>query len=395
MQPPRRPQYPQYSSQSGPNRYRLARFKSFAKPQVWLSLLGLIGLGMFAWQFSQRPEWRQAMLRGTPEKSTDTAQREADALRADVDTLPLLNADLNAGVTAGLLNPDSTKDQTVSDQMQAANQVGQNAAQRLNQLSLEALLGGGAASGTTAQRATNSLGTGTTEPGLLGMGLGPIGNAVNAPGLNAPSATGIAPFSLNSPGTSRLSQRPTPASNQLGNALNRYSPARPNPNAPFQVKPSEEPQVTPQPTPAITPLAGTTALKPLNPANPNNIATPIAGSNAINPALLARPQTPQNGLNSFTGLTTGAVPPVAPSPSTTIRTRTPRTVAVPTPTIRSGRSTPSFSVPNGSTPLPPGTSQSLPTFSSPAPVEDIPFTAPRSTPGQRIGGGQIGTFSNP
>ncbi|NJM46190.1 MAG: hypothetical protein HC860_08405 [Alkalinema sp. RU_4_3] len=41
-------------------RYFLARFRALKQPKVWAAGLGLVGLVVFAHEFSQRPDWQQA-----------------------------------------------------------------------------------------------------------------------------------------------------------------------------------------------------------------------------------------------------------------------------------------------------------------------------------------------
>ena len=35
--------------------------RAIARPQVWLSGLGILGLAVLGWQFSQRPDWQKAL----------------------------------------------------------------------------------------------------------------------------------------------------------------------------------------------------------------------------------------------------------------------------------------------------------------------------------------------
>ncbi|MBE9032293.1 hypothetical protein IQ266_21375 [filamentous cyanobacterium LEGE 11480] len=389
-------------------RYWLARLKPIAKPQVWLSGLGLIGMMVFAWEFSQRPEWRQALLKDNSTPAADSTDPESQAIAADIDSLSLLNADLRTAQQR--LNAQETDTQKALAQIQQAQSKGSDDAKKLNRLSIEALFGSANKAIAKTPRLTDGLtgnrqlgdNNGFTSPNrLLGSTLNGIGNAVRAPGLTNTGLNNGVLTDNRSALTNRLNSRNGLTPNQLGTgnsalstALNRYSPAQANPSAPFQVKPSE-PTPTATPRSLAAPIAGSTALQP---TTTTQINSPIAGSSAINPALLS---APKSGLNSYTGLTRGVVTGVTASPTLTRPSiRQPSTAA----TLRRsvGGSTPgrlsttstSIPVSPGSTPLPPGTVLSSPTRST-APVRDIPFTAPRSIPGRRIGGGQIGTFSNP
>jgi hypothetical protein len=299
----------------------------------------------------------------------DAEAQENQAIGADIDTSPLLSADLRDG-TAKLIDLKDPLAKSQSTPDKAATDAAKNNALN-NSLSLESLLGGIGA---------NKLALGTGS--LTGSGLGAIGGAANAPGfsfstgLNTPSST-IA---------NRNNAAPN-ANNLLNNALNRYSPATPNPNAPFAVKPSEP---TPTVSPSPSPIAGTTSYTPSPvPTAPSN---PVAGTSAVNPALLANPQSSNanSGLNSYTGLSSGTVPDSLPEldyPS-----RSPDLgVATPSPILRSP-STGNIPVPIGSTPMPPGGATPI---AVPPPQSEPPFSVPRSTPGRSIGGGEIGTFSNP
>jgi hypothetical protein len=365
-QPPR-PNYPN----PAPRRTGLGVWRSLMRPQVWLSGLGLIGFGVLAWQFSQRPEWRQALWPSNPSSSLDANAQENQAIGGDIDSSALLNADLMGG-SAKLLDASLGQDPLAKSKSPSDN----TAAAKNNPLSLESLLGGIGAN-------QSGLGTGSLA-GSIGGGL--IGGGTSAPGFTF--STGLNNPGNSYPGNSLANRTNSNGNNLLNSALNRYSPATPNPNAPFAVKPSE-PTTTPRPSPS--PIAGTTGFTPSPvPEPPGN---PVAGTSAVNPALLANPQssTANSGLNSYTGLSSGAVPDSLPE--SYYPSRSPDLgVATPSPILRSPSSG-NIPVPIGSTPMPPGGSATP--IAVPAPQPDPPFSVPRSTPGRSIGGGEIGTFSNP
>jgi hypothetical protein len=338
--------------------------RTIARPQLWLSGLGLCGFLTLAWQFSQRPDWQQALafnqLSGTP---VDTDTQENQAIGAEIDSLAALNADLGR-TPAGLLDPKNSNDPLAK--LKATETAA--AAGKIDPLSLEALLGG-LPSGNKAS--LSSLTGGTNNA------IGSAGNTaeVNAPGFNFTSG-------FNSP-TNNLANRNSSSPNSLlDSALNRYSPARPNPNAPFAVKPSAS---TPTATPVVNPIAGNSGFEPT--VVPTAPSSPIAGTSTVNPALLTNPNP---GLNSYTGLTNGGMPALPDVP--TYGNQRDVGVAAPSAILRSPSN--NISVPIGSTPMPPGDVTSTP-IAVPAAPPERPFSVPRSAPGQGMGGGEIRTFSNP
>jgi hypothetical protein len=331
---------------------------TIARPQVWLSGMGLLGLAVLGWQFSQRPDWQRALAFTQPNgaASSDTQ------VGADIDALSALNADL---APTPLLDPKLSASDALA-QLKAQDKAAATATKD-NPLSLETLLGG--LPGANKLSLNNSL-TG-------GMG----GSTIGTGGLNAPGFN----FTSGLSGSTNLANRigASSASNSLlDSALNRYSPAKANPSAPFAVKPSE-PKSAPIPNPAVTPIAGNSGFEPIAP--PTAPSNPIAGTSTVNPALLANPNP---GLNSYTGLTNSATLPDSPVYGRPIDSG----VAQPSAILRSPSS--NISVPIGSTPMPPGGVQSIP-IAVPAPPPERPFSVPRTTPGQSMGGGEIGTFSNP
>jgi hypothetical protein len=366
------PNYPQ--PRSGPT-----WFRSLARPQLGLSGLGLLGFLTLAWQFSQRPDWQQALAFKSASPgpvATDSAENQAftsggsENIGADIDSLAALNADLGR-TPAGLLDPKANRNDPLAPLK--ATEKAAAADGKLNPLSLETLLGGlpsglpSGDKGALSSSLTGGMGS------LMGTSAGkPAG--LNAPGFNFSSG-------LNS-STSLANRNSTSSSNSLlDSALNRYSPARPNPNAPFAVKPSEP---TPTATPTVKPIAGTSGFEPT--AVPTAPSNPIAGTSTVNPALLANPNP---GLNSYTGLTNGGVPAL-PDAAPTYSNQRDIGVAAPSAILRSPSNMP---VPIGSTPMPPGGASESVTITVPQP--DRPFSVPRSAPGQSMGGGEIRTFSNP
>jgi hypothetical protein len=337
--------------------------------------LGFFGLALFTWDFTQRPEWYQKILSPISSSPNDARSQlnEADQLfDANIDA-PQFNTDrLITPPRLTQLEPDAAL--SVGQEKSSQSSV-DNAAKQRNQFSLASLFGTANATSTNTTPLSN---------GITGISSS-IGN------LQPSNAT-----NLNNP-TSANQINPATTSNPLSNALNRYSysPAQPNPNAPFPVKPDATIPVAP-PSPITTPsIAGSV---PLQPAFVPPVSPPIAGTSPINPALLSAPSA---GLNSYTSLINGAIPTIAP--------------IVPTTPISSNRERATRNRLEGTTPAIPGQVQSpisglssmpmpsstilatpqQPTMSTPTPVEDLPFTAPRSIPGRSIGAGQINTFSNP
>jgi hypothetical protein len=324
-------------------RYFFARFKIFAQPQFWLAGLSLAGLLAFAWQFSQRPDWRQA-LTGSPETELTPEAKEEQAIGAEIDSLPLLSADLN-------LKKDGKVDLSAADaiaKIKLPAMPGDQGNKSTENDALAKLFGGGSSIAPTANTATF---TALNNP--LGNPL--LGNSNNA------SSGSANPLNPSNPGNN--TSRP----NQLAEAISRYSVARPNPDAPIPVTPSEPSNNGFSPASTGLPIQGSA---PINPANSNsNPWIPIAGSTNVSPT----------GMNAYTGLSSGGIPDSIPDSTS---------VAAPIP-LNTGI---------GSTPLPPGTATIAP---PPRPaatqviVPDVPFSAPRSIPGRTIGGGEMGSFSNP
>jgi hypothetical protein len=331
-------------------RYFMARLKTFARPQFWVMGLGLVGLLAFAWHFSQNEELRQA-LSGTPQEEATPEKKEDQAIGADIDSLPLLSADFNP-------KNQSKSDFTAADQLKKMKlpTLGDNAAAP-SEDSLAKLFGG-ATSTPSGNEAT------------LAALRSPLNNAL----LGNGDTTSQNPFLPTSLAATATAAKTTPT-DQLSAALNRYSPAQPNPNAPVPVRPAE-----PVPNPAETFQPPTLqGNAPINTPIYSNLP-PLSGSINVNPR-------GDSGVNSFTGLTSGSVPDAVSVGDLG--------VASPAPL-----STSPIPISPGSTALPPGTSVGTPIAPIPstptsAPVEELPFTTPRSIPGRSIGGGEINTFSNP
>jgi hypothetical protein len=76
-------------------RYFLARFRPLAQVKFWAPALGLVGMGVFAWQISQNPDWLEALGRD-PVQGADVPKEDL-AIGADIDSLPLLLGDVGSG----------------------------------------------------------------------------------------------------------------------------------------------------------------------------------------------------------------------------------------------------------------------------------------------------------
>ncbi len=339
---------------------------ALARPQVWLSGLGILGLALLGWQFSQRPDWQKALAFDQPqgEKGSDASDSQVGA---EIDSLSALNAELGA---TPLLDPKLSTSDALA-QLKATEKAA-TTANKDNPLSLESLLGGlPGGSKLPSNGLTSGLGSSNGTGGIAGLN----GSGLNAPGFSFTSGLNAS--------TNLANRTNASGSNSLlDSALNRYSPAKTNPAAPFAVKPSE-PKPAASPNPAVNPIEGNSGFEPIAPSTtPSN---PIAGTSRVNPALLSNPSP---DLNSYTGLTNGATLPDSPVYSRPID----RGVAAPSAILGSPSSS-NISVPIGSTPMPPG-GGSIPIAVPPAPPER-PFSVPRSAPGQSMGGGEIRSFSNP
>jgi hypothetical protein len=323
-------------------RYFLARFKTFAKPRFWVAGLGLVGLLAFTWQFSQRSEWREA-LTGASESESTPESKEAQAIGAEIDSLPLLNADLNPKKD----NKVSFSDADAIAKIKLPVVPGDQGSKPTENNSLAQLFGGiGVPANTPNNSATfTALNTPLSNPLL--------GNSNSGSGASSTS-------SIPSNPATNSNNRP----NQLAEAISRYTVARPNPNAPIPVTPSEPSNNGFAPASTGLPIQGSAPINSAS-SNSSNPWTPVAGSTNVSPT----------GINAYTGLTSGGIP------DSTV-------VAAPIP-LNTGI---------GSTPLPPGTTPIAPPpppTATPVIAPDLPFSAPRSIPGRSIGGGEIGSFSNP
>jgi hypothetical protein len=339
-----------------PARYFLARFKVLLRPQFLLPLLGIAGILVFAWEFSQRPDWQQALMsREGANPIADEASKEREAIGADIDSSPLLSADF-AKAKGDLSAADAVK-QKLPDINKLLGKDGKN-----DPLSLNAIFGSGNSTNVVA----------ANSPGLLGDQGGLTGGGL-ASGIDFGTSRSnplLARFGFGD----RTSNQ---GANPLNSALDRSNPlkTRVNPDAPFAVQPREaSPAVQPSPSPL--PLAGNA---PLNPTLPSDTSLPTAGTGVYNPSY----PTAQPSVNSYTGL--GNVPDTVSVPGFNPNAG----VAAPAP-LNTNLGVP---VSPGSTPLPPGTA-SAPIVQPEVPQE-LPFTTPRSIPGRPIGGGEINTFSNP
>jgi hypothetical protein len=320
-------------------RYFLARFKTFAKPRFWVAGLGLVGLLAFTWEFSQRSEWREA-LTGSPESESTPESKEAQAIGAEIDSLPLLNADLNPKKDDKV----SFSDADAIAKIKLPAMPGDQGSKPTENDSLTKLFGGiGVPANTPSNTATfTALNTPLSNPLL--------GNSNSASSVLS-TASNPAPNSNNRP-------------NQLAEAISRYTVARPNPNAPIPVTPSEPNYNGLTPANSGLPIQGSAPIDSAS-SNSSNPWTPVAGTTNVSPT----------GMNAYTGLTSGSIPD-----STGVAAPIPLNTGV------------------GSTPLPPGTTTIAPPpppTATPVIAPDLPFSAPRSIPGRTIGGGEMGSFSNP
>jgi hypothetical protein len=325
-------------------------------------ILGLVAIGL---QVQQNPQWNRAFLSffnpATVSKTDAIAQSERDPLDVNDPGLPLL------GLTSAP-EGDRLKSPSKDDKAKNANPI------NVTLPSLESLLGG--APKSAAGLGNGGLGT----PGGTASGLANLNGSLNG-GLNGSLS------SLNRSGSSNVAMTDSQRNGSpLSRAMSRYSPATPNPQSPFPVMPSE-PRVTPTPVTTTAPIAGNRDYLPNAVGLPT--VSPIAGASAINPALLSSP----DNMNSYTGLTSGAVPYASDSGVALPASRNPG-VASPI------RDRPSFApaLPAGSMQMPPGTATYSPNaapIAVPQAIDEPPFSAPRNTPGSSIGGGRINSFSNP
>ncbi len=310
-------------------RYFLARFKALKQPKVWATGLGLVGLVVFAHEFSQRPDWQQAV-KPNDRPVLNQPSSEDLAIAADIDSLPLL-----------LAPPKPKTDGT-------APGTGLPPAKN-NGFPLSSLFGTASPNPLTLPKATAQTPVTAASP-------------PPAPGLipGQPATTHALATALATPSRrtgSYIEGQPS----ALASAVARYSQPEARPEMTNLMPTSSSTIPTPNTTwnTQTPPTQGSVPI-PTSNYDPGLPAVPYQGNN---PAPLGNSYP----INSYTGLNQ----PIAPAPMVKDRPEvieTPQTTNV---------------APFAPAPQPV------------APPQDLPFTAPRSIPGRSIGGGEMGTFSNP
>jgi hypothetical protein len=306
------------SETSPKTRYFWARFRALKQPKVWATGLGLVGLVVFAHEFSQRPDWQQAF-RPNASPTLNQPSPEDLAIAADIDSLPLLLAPPKP-------QPDGTAPGTglppVKNNGFPLSSLFGNATAAPNPLTL------------TKSTPTNAAAP-TPAPSLV-------------PGQ--PATTNALATALATP-SRRTSAYIEGQPSALASAVARYSQPEARPEM-ANLTPTSSSTI---PTPntswnTTTPTQGSVPI-PTSNYDPGLPAVPFQGNN---PAPLGNSYP----INSYTGLNQAPLAPIEP-PVTNVA------------------------------PFAPTAPQQV------APPQDLPFTAPRSIPGRSIGGGEIGTFSNP
>lgn len=339
-------------------RYFWARFRPAAKSKVWLPALGLVGVGVFAYEVSQRPDWQQAFRTGD-RPGVNQPDRDDLAIAADIDSLPLLLNPTQKTAEGKAEERSKTNNPLLALTLPSASSLNSNSNANSNAAPSSVLFPTlnttpkpGSAPTATASPTASSTNSSTNSP-IASMVPGqPATTSAIATALATPSrrtSTYIEgqPSALAS-AVARYSQ-PT-ARPEMANLTPTSSPAIPTPNTSWN-----------QPT---APLQGSAPI-PTSNYDPGLPAVPYQGNN---PA----PTGSSYPLNSYTGLT-------QPNPSAAIETA-PLNSGIGQP-LNSGIGQPIA-------PLNPE-AQTLP------PQQDLPFTVRRSIPGRAIGGGEMGTFSNP
>jgi hypothetical protein len=304
-------------------RYLRARFRPLNQPRIWAPALGLVGLGVFAYEVSQRRDWQQAF-KPNDRPTLNQPTSEDLAIGADIDSLPLLLAPVKPQETpkpgTGLPKADRTT------------------------FPLSDLFGKASLDGPKPL---------TNGPSLLAA---PPTNNPILPANPQSLATALATPARRYPAAN--SSQP----NALAAAVARYAQPQARPEI-SQIAPTNNslpPTSSPQSAP--TPLQGNVPISTSNydpslqtPPTLGNGPAPLGNPYPINAySVLSQPNADLGSANSGLGPNTlpsnasGNTGPYAPAPTT---------INVPPP--------------------------------------ELPFTAPRSIPGQSIGGGEIGTFSNP
>ncbi len=320
-------------------RYFLARFRPLKQTRIWAPAIGLVGLGVFAYAVSQRTDWQQA-LKQNDSPTVNQPTSEDLAIGADIDSLPLL------------LAPAKPQDPSPGTGLPKSGD---------RAFPLSDLFG---------KASPASL---TNRPGLLSDPLvsdpllsdpSPATTSASNNSLLSIASTQALATALATPARSTSKAESTQPS-ALAAALARYAQPQARPEI-SQIEPTNNPALPPTSSPQLAPipLQGNVPI-PTSNYDPALSAPPALGSG---PAPLGNPYP----INSYSVLS---------QPSADVGA------------VNSGNATGLNPVPsNASGNTGPYAPEST-TIAVPPP--ELPFTAPRSIPGQSIGGGEIGTFSNP
>jgi hypothetical protein len=365
-------------------RDRLIRFRPWTRPGVWAgfslcSALGLVGW-LVAQQLSQNPNWVEGLGEMPRDRVTSSAaDRENQAIGADIDNLSLLFNDLDRSPQLPTALPDSPAGRAT----QKAAQLNANDDPKTDSAPSDARFGLLSLFSNLPIAAANS-------------------NAFNTSSrLNLPSATTIASATPTEPtnaiarqtssspladAIARLNVSPvnTTPSGTSNNSLNRLS------NDPNNL--TGNTTATANPTAiglaqtgfgqnAPIPIAGSTGL----PSTTVNSTFPLQGSTGLNPGNGGFPT-----MNSYTGIFSpaGNGATIAPGDVPAAPATLPLNSNLGSPLGPSGSNLPSSAI--APIPLNPTSQEPLR-----VPENQAPFSAPRPIPGRNIGGGDINTFSNP
>jgi len=372
-------------------RYLKARLQVLARPSVWASGVGLVVLLVSVWQYWTHPEWLNAK-EPTPESNIPEEERSLSpedlaAIGADIDSSPVLKAELGTeeipladslpnpktapkseGLLQDLLNrQEKTKADSTNSLIENSSQPNPKNpfAPTAPSLLATSLARDSNLLGIQSSKSDSSLASGITpSPVQSSNWLYPLNSNQN--GIDAPV----------SPLQQALNQ--VTRSNSTSGTATTQTPAKAL-NQPLSTAKSQE--ITPTPSSSnnynlALPTNQTTLSNPYSTGNYTYLTQPSSPSSAPS-------TTPANSSNAYTYLTQPLLQPNVPTAASV----TPITSSsVSSPIVQS--STQNLGFNNSGLPANTANTQS-------SQLNQQNFSAPRPIPGRYIGGGQINTFSNP
>lgn len=215
--------------QASRNRYLLARLRPFGRPIVWAPSIGLVLLGLFAWEFWSRSD-SMSSFKSTPLPSNASSRNERAAI-ADIDSTSLLMRDAKVNPYATLFG-SAASDSSVKSPSDSSN----------------------------SQSAAPTEAASAPQPNRTSAS-----NNAAMPQLGLPNAAQpLAPTALDSDAATPLPQ------NQLQSAMSRVTPS--------SATPSSNPSFTRSVYGGTPPIEGTTST---NRAPANSYTNLVEGSRSF------------------------------------------------------------------------------------------------------------------